>query len=272
MNNRGHIPADLASARILVTNDDGVHAEGLHALADVMRSVSDDVWIVAPETEQSGAGHSLTLHQPLRARELEPNRYAVSGTPTDCVLLGVQEILPDDKPVSLVVSGINHGDNVAENVTYSGTIAATMEATLLGIPAIAFSRAITDEGVLTWQTAQEAVRHTLRAFAGCPLNADTLLSVNIPDCPVTSLRGIRLAHQGQRAVHDAVDVRTDPRGRAYYWIGGTNLRDVPDDADSDCSLLQQNHITATPIALDMTNHGMLEAMRGHINAATHVSA
>lgn len=267
------IPSDFSHARILVTNDDGIRAAGLHALTDVMRSVSDDVWVVAPETEQSGAGHSLTLHQPLRVREVEARRYAVSGTPTDCVLLGVQEILPDDKPVSLIVSGINHGDNMAENITYSGTIAATMEGALLGIPSIAFSREIAgEEEPLDWQTAQEAVRRSVDAFRGLPLDAHTLLSINIPDCPVGALRDLRLAHQGQRAIHDAVDVRIDPRGRHYYWIGGTSKRDIHAEPESDCHLLSQHHITVTPVSVDMTHQPMFETMREQLAAHRDATA
>jgi 5'-nucleotidase len=158
------LPESLRHARILISNDDGIHAEGLRVLTEVMQSMSDDVWVVVPEVEQSGAGHSLTLHQPLRVRELGQQRFAVSGTPTDCVLLAAKVLIPKDKPISLMVSGINHGDNMAEHVTYSGTIAAAMEGTLLGIPSIAFSRAIHHENHVEWETAIVAVKKTLHAL------------------------------------------------------------------------------------------------------------
>jgi 5'-nucleotidase len=260
------IPSALRDARILVSNDDGIHADGLHVLVEAMRRFSDDVWVVAPEVEQSGAGHSLTLHQPLRVRQLEEQRFAVSGTPTDCVLLAVKEILPRDKPVSLLVSGINHGDNMAEHVTYSGTIAATMEGTLLGIPSIAFSRAILHDAPLQWDTAAKGVHDTISAFTGYAWPAGTLLSVNIPDCAPAELRGLRSAVQGKRRTSDKVDARIDPRGRAYYWIGGTDYSGCTHEEGTDCALLLQHHITVTPISLNLTNHAMLDALSSQLEA------
>jgi 5'-nucleotidase len=256
------IPHSLRDARIVISNDDGIHAEGLRVLAEVMHSLCDDVWVVAPETEQSGAGHSLTLHQPLRVRQLEERRFAVSGTPTDCVLLAAQAILPKDKPISLLVSGINHGDNMAEHVTYSGTIAAAMEGTLLGIPSIAFSRAmLRDDVLIGWDTAAKAVRKVMRALQGYHWNEGTLLSVNIPDCAPHELRDIRPAVQGRRRGNDCLEERIDPRGRTYYWIGCTDYSGCTHEDTTDCALLLQNHITVTPISLNLTNHAMIETMQ-----------
>ncbi len=261
------IPTDLRNARILISNDDGVHAAGINALAEVVRTLCDDVWVVAPATEQSGVGHSLTLHQPLRVNQLEERVFSVNGTPTDCVLLAVKEIIPKDKPISLVVSGVNHGDNMAEHVTYSGTIAATMEATLLGIPAIAFSRAINDKlEKLDWQTTKQAIGAVIKKLQGVSWHGRSLLSVNIPDCAPYELGEIKLVRQGSRASGDAVHVRTDPRGRTYYWIGATDYSGAMFANDTDCAAVEANNIAITPISMDLTNYEMLAQIDQHLNA------
>jgi 5'-nucleotidase len=266
------LPESLRHARILISNDDGIHAEGLRVLTEVMRSLCDDVWVVAPEVEQSGAGHSLTLHQPLRARAVGEQRFTVSGTPTDCVLLAVKALLPNEKPIDLVVSGINHGDNMAEHVTYSGTIAATMEGALLGIPSIAFSRFMDDEALRGWETAELAVRKTLQALHGYRWPKRTLLSVNIPDCDVAALGEVRAAEQGIRRGCDAVEVRADPRGRIYYWIGSTDYSDCIHEATTDCAMVQQNHIAVTPISLNLTDYGTMEVMKQHFSCSHDAAA
>ena len=258
-------PKSLKNARILITNDDGIHAEGIAVLESVMAEFSDDVWVVAPEVEQSGAGHSLTLHQPLRARQIARHRFCVSGTPTDCVLLGAKQLLGQDKPISLLVSGINHGDNMAEHVTYSGTIAAAMEGALLNIPSIAFSRAITEYmAPLSWETSKHAVRSVIETLAGLQWDNDTLLSVNIPDCNISDIKAIRLASQGTRSSHEAPEVRCDPRGRTYYWIGSSDYNNCVHDATTDCALLQQNHITLTPLSLNLTNYSIMDKIKQHL--------
>ncbi len=258
--------------RILVTNDDCIHADGINVLQEIMSEFSDDVWVVAPEMEQSGAGHSLTLHQPLRVRSLDERRFAVSGTPTDCVLLAVKHLMTPDKPVSLIVSGINHGDNMAEHVTYSGTIAAAMEGTLLGVPSLAFSRAIKKGSEpLSWETARVSVRNVIQSLQGMRWEKNTLLSVNIPDCAPHELRSIRAAVQGIRSGQEALDIRRDPRGRTYYWLGSSEYPSCVHEATTDCALLQQNHITMTPLSLNLTNHAMLGMIEQHI-AQTHDAA
>lgn len=267
------LPESLKNARILVTNDDGIHAEGINVLANVMAEFSDDVWIVAPELEQSGAGHSLTLHQPLRARQLSERRFTVSGTPTDCVLLGSKQLIGQEKPLSLLVSGINHGDNMAEHVTYSGTIAAAMEGALLNIPSIAFSRAISnDMNPLSWETSAYAVRRVIEGLKGLQWAGDTLLSVNIPDCNVSELKDIRLASQGTRSSHEAPEMRRDPRGRTYYWIGSSDYGNCVHDATTDCALLQQNHITLTPLCLNLTNYYSMDKIKQHLSIQNDAAA
>jgi 5'-nucleotidase len=258
------IPSDLRNSRILISNDDSVNAEGIKVLTEVMRKFSDDVWVVAPSTEQSGAGHSLTLHQPLRVNQLEERIFSVTGTPTDCVLLAVKEIIPKDKTISLVVSGVNHGDNMAEHVTYSGTIAATMEATLLGIPAIAFSRSI-NAFPLDWQTTKQAVAKVMKGLQGAEWHGRSLLSVNIPDCAPNQLGEIKVVRQGSRSGGDAVHVRTDPRGRTYYWIGGTDYSGITFEPETDCAAVEANNIAITPISMDLTNYDMLAQLDQHLN-------
>src|SRR6266849_8222245 len=170
---------DLASCRILISNDDGIASPGLKVLEAIARDLSDEVWVVAPEQEQSGASHSLTTRRPLRMREVARRRYAVDGTPTDCVLIAVKRLLRD-RPPDLVLSGINAGGNVGEDLTYSGTVAAAMEATLLGIPAIALSQHYIDGEPIEWQTAARFAPDAIRRLAPLPWPDHTLININFP--------------------------------------------------------------------------------------------
>src|SRR5579863_10225718 len=172
-------PLDLAAARILISNDDGINAPGLKLLAKVARALCPDVWVVAPETEQSGASHSLTITRPLRIRRLNPRRYAVDGTPTDCVLLAVNAIMKDKRP-TLLLSGINAGANLGEDISYSGTVAAAMEATLLEIPAIAFSQHYESRRAIPWKTAEAHAAAVIRRLTASPWPRNTLINVNFP--------------------------------------------------------------------------------------------
>ncbi|MBY0354242.1 MAG: 5'/3'-nucleotidase SurE [Rickettsiales bacterium] len=254
------IPSDLRGCRILISNDDGIHAPGIAALEAVARQFSDDVWVVAPETEQSGVAHSLTLHQPLRLRELSPQRYAVSGTPTDCVLLAIREIIPRDAPATLLLSGINRGSNVAEDVTYSGTIAAAMEGALLEVPSIALSQHYHDGQPINWETASFYAEKMLRHLQGVKVPSGHLLSVNIPAVAPNEALGFRLAPQGQRKIMEKLVRRDDPRGRPYYWIGGTGFDEAEVRAGTDHALLHEGYVTLTPLCLDLTNYDLLEAL------------
>ena len=232
---------------ILVTNDDGVHSPGLTALARSL-AVLGRVVVVAPDRERSAVGHALTLHAPLRAEEIRPDVFAVDGTPTDCVNLGIHGLLTE-KP-RLVVSGINRGGNLGDDITYSGTVAAAMEATLMGVPAFAVSLAgerflDQDFGAAATFSRQLAERLLDK---GLPL--DTFLNVNVPaGCP----RGVRLTLQGKRRFADLVVEKLDPRGRKYYWIGGGEIgfHDVP---GSDFHAVHRSYISITPLHLDLTNH------------------
>jgi len=251
---------NLKNARILITNDDGVGAEGIMLLEEIARGVCDDVWVVAPSTEQSGAGHSLRLHTPIRYKQISARTFGVSGTPTDAVLIGVMEVLKDKKP-DLVLSGINRGNNLAEDVTYSGTIAAAMEATLLEIPAIAFSNTRHGEE-MDWRTAQTFAPRILETLTQAHWPSGTLMNVNFPACAPQDVRGIRPCAHGRRKLDDNLHRRTDPQGRPYVWIGGQRSEPFCSDPDADYRLIQENYITVTPLSLDLTHHLMLREMQG----------
>jgi 5'-nucleotidase len=248
---------DLKTARILISNDDGVNAEGLALLEKIARSVSDDVWVVAPEHEQSGAGHSLSLHKPLRIRHVGEKRFAVDGTPTDAVLLGVMEVMKDKRP-DLMLSGINRGSNLAEDVTYSGTVSAAMEATLLEIPSIAFSNQI--KGAVNWEVAERYTADIIRKLAATDIPHDRLINVNFPAVPLADVKGIKLCPQGRRRLDDNLDRRIDPQGRPYIWIGGQRTEAFHDHPEADFIQIREGWITITPLSLDMTDYGMMKAL------------
>lgn len=251
---------DWSNTRILVSNDDGIHAEGLGVLESIARSLSDDVWVVAPETEQSGVAHSLTLHLPLRVRQIEEKRFAISGTPTDCVLLALRNLIDkEDKPVDLVLSGVNHGSNLGEDITYSGTVAAAMEGTLLGVPSIALSQAYSDGAPLRWDTAQAHGAEVVRKLMAVGLPNGRLYNVNFPEVEPAAVRGLKVAPQGRRKIGEQLEERIDPKGRPYYWIGGT--RDETGEIQgSDLHFVKENYITVTPLCLDLTDYKAMEGI------------
>jgi 5'-nucleotidase len=252
-------PLDLAAARILVTNDDGVEAPGIKLLAKVARTLSHDVWVVAPEQEQSGASHSLTLSRPLRIRRLAARRFAIDGTPTDCVLLAIKTILRDHPP-DLVLSGINAGANLGEDVTYSGTVAAAMEATLLDVPAIALSQHYADRRAIPWKTAQAHAADVIRRVTAHPWPRNTLMNVNFPAVAPDKVAGIVAARQGKRKIGDGVIERADPRGRPYFWIGPLR-EEVPDMPGTDLNAVIEGKVSLSPIYLDLTNGPALAELK-----------
>jgi 5'-nucleotidase len=255
---------DLSHARILVTNDDGIHAPGLKVLEDMARSLSDDVWVVSPEIEQSGAGHSLSLSMPIRFRKWEERRFSVSGTPTDCVVTAVRAIVPQDKPISLVLSGVNRGANVADDITHSGTVAAAMEATLCGIPAIAISQYFAfwePEAVVPWETAQAHVPKLVRTLAAQGWKKGTLLNINIPNCKPDDVKGLKVVPHGRRDTIKELTRVVDPKGRPYYWINWADDAAKTIGEETDLKWLLEHYVTLTPIQLDLTDHGSLESLR-----------
>jgi len=244
----------LASARILVTNDDGINAPGLKVLEKIARQLSRDVFVVAPEVEQSGAGHSLTLRRPLQVRRISPRRFAVDGTPTDCVLLAVNQLIEGKRP-DLVLSGVNRGSNLGEDVTYSGTIAAAMEATLLGIPAVAMSQ-MRDGQKLAWHVAAKHGAHVVRRLMSVPWSAGTLVNVNFPYLAKGDIAGIQVVRQGRRISNIEVTPVSDAVGRKYLWIGDFTS-DHPQHDGTDLSAVREKAIAITPLHLDLTHRGMM---------------
>lgn len=250
--------ADLSGARILVSNDDGIHAEGLAILEEVARSLSDDVWVVAPEVERSGAGHALTIHSPLRVDRWGEQRFSVSGTPTDCVLLAVNHILADRKP-DLVLSGVNRGANLGEDVHYSGTVAAAMEGTLLGLRAIALSQLFDNQTDAPFAVARHHAADLIRRVCARPWNRNVLISVNFPDCPPEAVSGIETTRQGKRKIGDHIQERVDPRGRPYVWIGAQRSEDRWKPG-TDLEAVFRGAISITPLCVDMTDSTTITAL------------
>ena len=242
--------------RILITNDDGIHAPGLGILERVAASLGSDVTVVAPEADQSGVGHSLSLNDPLRLREVSPGRYAVKGTPTDCVILGVRTILAERRP-DLVLSGINRGQNVAEDVTYSGTVAGAMEGTLMGIASVALSQAYgpgSGRRDLHWDCAERHAATVIRRALDAGIPRDILVNVNFPDCPADEVAGVAVTCQGKRDTNlMQVHEREDGRGNPYFWIGFARGNFTPVEG-SDLDALRHRRISVTPLRLDLTDH------------------
>lgn len=237
--------------RILVTNDDGINAHGIRTLEHIARTLSDDVWVVAPETNNSGAGHSLTISRPLRVRRVGERHFALDGTPTDCVLVGLQRLVPGEK-VDLVLSGVNHGGNLADDVTYSGTIAAAMEATLLGVRAVALSQVCRNRRRIKWTPAERLAPDLLRRLAAMDWPRDVLLNVNFPDRAARSIGGVRITTQGKRKLGDEIVERRDPRGEPYFWIGAARSESSVKEG-TDLAAIEEGFVSVTPIHLDMTH-------------------
>jgi 5'-nucleotidase len=247
--------------RILVTNDDGIHAPGLAVAEKIAREISDDVWVVAPETEQSGASHSLTLSMPLRLRQISEHRFALTGTPTDCVMMGLSQVMPE-KP-TLILSGVNRGSNIADDVTYSGTIAGAMEGTALGIPSIALSQAygFSDAELPRWQCAEAHGANVVKRLLAIGWPEETLININFPDAEPDEIAGIEITEQGKRDMQTAtMEKRTDLRGHDYYWIGFKRLRSNPNPG-TDLRAIYDRKISITPLHLNLTEYKVLEKMR-----------
>jgi 5'-nucleotidase len=242
--------------KILVTNDDGVYAPGIIALAEALREIGD-VTVVAPDREQSAIGHAITLHHPLRAQRLGEKVFAVTGTPTDCVNLGIHNLLrfrPD-----LVVSGINRGGNMSDDITYSGTVSGAMEATVMGIPAFAVSLA-TDGAGEHYRSAAAFALKLAQQVADRGLPSDTFLNVNVPDLPHDRLGAPLITSQGKKRYQGAIVNNVDPRGRQYYWIGSIEPEFL-DIEGTDYAAVSRGHVSITPLHLDLTNYASMEVLR-----------
>lgn len=251
--------------RILVTNDDGIDAPGLHALrliADELAGPDGEVWVSAPETNQSGAGHSLSLNEPLRMREIAERVYAVRGTPTDSVIMGARHVLKDRRP-DLVLSGINRGANLAEDVTYSGTIAGALEGTQLGIPSIALSQAYSYAAGdhPHWETPIALAPKLIRSLLAEPWPAQVLMNINFPDRKPDEIEGVLVTSQGRRDQQNlGVEERRDTWGNAYYWLGYTIRRSNPDKG-TDLWAIYNGFVSVTPLSMNLTERTMMARLR-----------
>ena len=240
--------------RILITNDDGIHSEGIIALENALREIGD-VFVVAPVSEMSGASHSLTLSRPLRIRQIDERHWTVDGTPTDCVTLALNRILPNELRPHLCASGINHGENMGDDATYSGTVAGAMEATILGVPAIAFSLAVSRNQDFT-ASAKIAKQITEKAIKeGLPNG--TLLNINIPK---GEPKGIRVTKQGFKDARPIISEHTDPRGKLYYWIG-EERNGFHAEGGTDFEAIDEGFVSVTPMRSDLTNHQAIELLK-----------
>lgn len=237
----------MTAPKILISNDDGIFSEGIRTLAEAMGSLGE-VWVVAPDRERSGSGHSLTLQHPLRVEKMQERWYAVDGTPTDCIYLAINGIFKGERP-SIIVSGINKGANLGEDITYSGTVCAAMEGAILGTASMAVS--LVAGGVYQFDTAAR-IGHMLAEFLlerGLP--QDIFLNVNVPSVRWEELQGITITRQGKRIYANTVEEKVDPRGRSYYWIGGKE-RGWHQLEDSDLNAVAHNRVSITPLHLDLT--------------------
>jgi len=245
--------------RILVTNDDGIHAEGLDVCEKIAQALSDDVWVVAPEYDQSGVAHSLTLNDPLRLRQVSERRFAVRGTPTDCVIMGARHLLNGEGP-DLVLSGVNRGRNAGEDVIYSGTVAGAVEGTMIGVPSFALSQCYRSRSgePPPWQTGLRFAPDLIRRVLAEGIPRDVLINVNFPACPPDEVKGVAVAALGRRRQERLhIDERQDGRGNPYYWIAymRQGLQKAPEG--TDLAALEDGCITVTPLRLDMTDEPYL---------------
>jgi 5'-nucleotidase len=239
-------------SRILIVNDDGIDAEGLRVAEDIAAPFAEEVWVVAPQTDQSGASHALSVKSPIRVIEKSPRRFAVVGTPSDCVVMAARSIMKDALP-DLVISGVNRGANLADDIAYSGTVSGAMTAVLCGIPGIAMSQAYRSAAEISWATARRYGARLLEDVLASPLPPDLCLNVNFPAVDRDDVTGIRATRQGLRSIRAiGIDARMDLRGKPYYWLnfdrtGGNQM------IDSDIAALRAKSVSVTPLRADRTN-------------------
>ena len=259
---------DKLGLRILLSNDDGINAPGLKALEKIAHELSDDVWVVAPETEESGASRKLTLTQPLRLREVSRQKFAVQGTPTDCVLMGVTHVMKGKRP-DLVLSGVNRGSNMADDVTYSGTIAAAMEGTGLGIPSIALSQTFGfEEGShVRWSCAEHHGPWLIRKLLEVGWPKDVLININFPDIAPQAVERVEVTSQGKRdeSLANLIE-RVDARGNPYFWLGYKRIRSNPPEG-TDLRAIYEGRISVTPLHLNLTEERARKTLALHLDGA-----
>ncbi|HZP19162.1 MAG TPA: 5'/3'-nucleotidase SurE [Bauldia sp.] len=254
--------------RILLTNDDGIHAPGLAALERIAAALSDDVWVVAPELDQSGLSHSLSLNDPLRLREVGRQKFALRGTPSDCVIMAVRRILPEGR-ADLVLSGVNSGQNAADDVTYSGTVAGAIEGTLLGIPSIALSQAYPhgERARIPWETAEAHAPAIIRKLVAFGFPNAVLYNINFPDRPADRVGPVRITAQGKVAHSLFIDERFDGRGNQYFWLAYRRQKEEFAEG-TDVRAILDGDISVTALRLDLTAHELAEPLRHHFGRGT----
>ncbi|WP_022674151.1 5'/3'-nucleotidase SurE [Novosphingopyxis baekryungensis] len=247
--------------RILLTNDDGIHAPGLKILEEIAAELSDDIWIVAPSEEQSGAGHSLTLTRPVRLRQHGERRFSVSGTPTDSVMMGLSQVLGKDRRPDLILSGVNRGANLGDDVTYSGTVSAAVEGALAGVRSIALSQVYSREGMgddVPFAAARGWGAKVIRPLLDTPFAQRTLVNINFPPCAAEHVEGVRVVRQGFHDYRRSSIVKgTDPRGYDYYWFGLQGVEHTPGH-ETDLEAIQDSFVSVTPLQLDLTHNASLD--------------
>lgn len=254
--------------RILLTNDDGIGAEGLVALERIARKLSDDVWICAPEREVSGAGRGITLTDPIRVRAVRDKTFAIEGTPTDCVLIGINDLMPE-KP-DLVLSGVNRGQNLAEDVTFSGTVAGALQGMALGVPSVALSQTLRifhDDSRARYETAEAYAPAIIARALEAGWEPGVVLNVNFPDLDPDEVTAVEVTRQGFRDVeHMHAVKRTDLRGRDYYWIGFRGKLSSPPEG-TDLRAIYEGRISVTPLHIDLTHDRTIHALKGVLGGA-----
>lgn len=242
---------------ILVTNDDGIHSEGIKVLSETLKDIGK-VFVVAPDREKSAVSHALTMHRPLFIEKVGEDKYTVNGTPTDCVVIAVEKILP--RRPDIIVSGINRGANMGDDITYSGTVSAAMEGTLFNIPSLAISMPYEDGKGFQFATAASFAKRLTQVVLKRGLPSDTLLNVNVPNLSESEIKGIKFTCQGKRVYDNAIHETLDPWGRKHYWIGG-GTPSWKDDDNTDFSAVSAGFVSITPLHLDLTNHDALNHLR-----------
>jgi len=246
--------------RILLSNDDGFDAPGMTVLKNIAAALSDEVIVVAPAKEQSGASRSLTLHDPLRLNKHSDTEYSVEGTPTDCVMMALNYLFKDSPP-DLILSGVNRGGNLGEDVLYSGTVAAASEGTLLGVPSIAISQCQNEAGVFFWETAEELAPDIIRKLLEMTWGEGTLMNINFPPVPTDQVEGVVVTRQGKRDLSNlSIDARVDARGRDYFWLGYRPSFGDPSEGD-DLHAVSTGRVSVTPLNLNLTATGLLDDLR-----------
>lgn len=246
-------------SRILLVNDDGIDAEGLQVSHDIASRFADEVWIVAPQIDQSGMSHAISLHLPIRVIEQGPRRFAVVGTPSDCIVMAVRQIMKGKLP-DLVMSGVNRGANLADDITYSGTVSGAMTAVLCGIPAVAMSQAFRKTEPISWDTARLHGGRVLERLLAAPLPPELCLNINFPAAPPDAVAGIRATRQGRRSIRAIdIDARMDLRGRPYYWLG-FDRASGRQEPDSDIAALRAKAVSVTPLRFDRTDDSVRDLL------------